>query len=116
MRLSGASIVRDDLDIRIARQPGLNGRNFSIREKRHDPTSFEIADDRSIAMISAHAPIANSDHPVTGTQRSHSPDLALAMSMITGNVTSSPPVVIQRRSRTPSQVGGNTLKSLSKAA
>jgi hypothetical protein len=43
MRLSIVSIARDDLDIRIARQPGLNGRNFSIWEKRHDPTSFEIA-------------------------------------------------------------------------
>ena len=35
MRLSAASIARDDLDIRTAREPGLNGRNFSIGEKRH---------------------------------------------------------------------------------
>jgi hypothetical protein len=55
--------------IRTARKPGLNRRDCSIRRKRHDPTSFEIADDRFISMISAHGPIVDAVHRYAITGR-----------------------------------------------
>jgi hypothetical protein len=59
----------------MARQPGLNRRGFSIRQKLHDPAPFEIADDRSIHL--ARLPLGPAKYD---RSRRHN-DLALAMNV-----------------------------------
>ena len=57
-----ATITRQDPDLGMIGKPGGNCRHFTVRQQRHDPPPFKIADDRSIAMIAAKGPIIDAGH------------------------------------------------------
>jgi hypothetical protein len=44
-------------------QPCFDSGDFSVRKKRHDRTALQIADERSIAMVSSERPVVDADHP-----------------------------------------------------
>jgi hypothetical protein len=43
-------------------EPSLDGRHFAIGQERHDTAALKIANDRSIAMVSAEGPVVDADH------------------------------------------------------
>jgi hypothetical protein len=56
-RIAAALIAGRDGDLRLAGQPSLGGRRFSIWQQRDRLPAFEITDQRSIAMAAAPGPI-----------------------------------------------------------
>jgi hypothetical protein len=43
-------------------EPRSNCRNLAIWQQRHNPSSLEIADNRSVAAIASKSPIVNADN------------------------------------------------------
>jgi hypothetical protein len=43
-------------------EPSSNCRDFAIWQQRHNPSSLEIADDRSVAAIASKGPIVDADN------------------------------------------------------
>ncbi|MCP1850212.1 hypothetical protein ACVI1K_007734 [Bradyrhizobium sp. USDA 4508] len=43
-------------------EPSSNGRDLPIWQQRHNPSSLEIADNRSVAAIASKSPIINADN------------------------------------------------------
>ena len=62
LTISSAPIPRDNLDLRMSREPSLDGCDFPIWQKRHDPSALQITNDRPIAMISAECPVVDANH------------------------------------------------------
>ena len=59
--IAAASIPSHDGDLRLAAQPRLGGCGFSIWQQRDRLSTFEIADQRSIAMVATPSPIVDPD-------------------------------------------------------
>jgi hypothetical protein len=66
--VSAAAVPSDDGNLLMLFKPSRGGRRFAVGEQRHRPTPFEIADNRSVAVIAAPRPIINADdvEPVAG--------------------------------------------------
>ena len=59
--IAAASIPSHDGDLRLAAQPRLGGRGFSIWQQRDRLSAFEITDQRSIAMVATPGPVVDPD-------------------------------------------------------
>src|ERR1019366_6639665 len=62
LTISSAPVPRNNLDLRMSREPSLDGCDFPIWQKRHDSSALQIANDRPIAMISAECPVVEANH------------------------------------------------------
>jgi hypothetical protein len=60
--VTAAPIARDDGDLWLAREPCLCRRRFAIREQRNRFATFEIADDRPVALVASPCPVVDSDY------------------------------------------------------
>lgn len=61
--IPATAVARHDLDPRMCSQPGLDSCPLTIGQQRHDPPTFEIADDAAIAMVAAERPVIDADNP-----------------------------------------------------
>ena len=61
LTVAAAAIARHDLDPGMPGKPGLDRRDLAVGQELHDPAPLQIADDRSIAMISAKGPVIDPD-------------------------------------------------------
>lgn len=61
LTVTAAAVPRHDLDPRVVGKPTLDGRDLAVRQERQDLPSFEIADDRPIAVVAAEGPIVDAD-------------------------------------------------------
>ena len=62
LTITATAVSRDDPDLRVIGQPRLDCCALAIRQERHDPPSFQVADDRAIAMIPAPRPVIDANH------------------------------------------------------
>jgi hypothetical protein len=69
--IPAAAITRCDDDIRMLRQPGLDGAALTIRQESHDAAALEIADNGAIALPALVRPVINADNrrPLQGRRR-----------------------------------------------
>src|SRR5271156_4352462 len=59
--VSAASVAGDDGNLLMPFKPSGRGRRLTIGQQRHRPTSFEIADNRSIAVVAPPCPVIDPD-------------------------------------------------------
>ena len=71
--IAAAAIARDDGDLRLAGEPRLRGRRFTIRQEAYWSPPFEIADDRAVALVALPRPIVDADDGGRGKRRTASP-------------------------------------------
>ncbi len=72
-RIRPAAIASDDGDLGLGGKPSLSRCRFSIREQADRFASFQIADDRSVSMISPPRPVIDTDDIRRGPCRTSAP-------------------------------------------
>jgi len=60
--IASAAIAGDNSDLWLASEPGLRGGGLPVGQETDWPPPFEIADDRSIALVAAPRPVVDADH------------------------------------------------------
>jgi hypothetical protein len=57
-----AAVTRDDGDLRLAREPGLRRRRFSIGQQGDGLAPFQVAKDGPLALVAPPCPVVDPDH------------------------------------------------------
>ena len=61
--ITTATIARDDLDLRVVGQPSLDGGDLQVRQQSQDAPTFEIADDRAVAIVAPERSVIDANDP-----------------------------------------------------
>ena len=61
-RVAAAAISGDYANLRLVGQPRFRARRLPIRQQRNCPSTFEVAEKRSVAMVSLPSPIVDADY------------------------------------------------------
>ena len=59
--ISAAAVAGDNGNLLMPFEPGCGRRRFAVWQQRHRPTAFEVADDRSVALVAAPRPVVDAD-------------------------------------------------------
>lgn len=72
-RITAAAIARDNLDLRLTRQPCLHRRRLPVGQKADGSTPFEIANDCAVTLVALPRPIVNPDYDRRQDRRTAAP-------------------------------------------
>jgi hypothetical protein len=61
-RVAAAAISGDYANLRLASQPRFRARRLPIWKQRNCPSTFEVAEERPIAMVSLPSPIVDANY------------------------------------------------------
>jgi len=81
--IAAAAVARDDADLRVTRQPGLDRAGLAIGEKVDDASPFEIANDTPVTLASLPGPIVGRTRPDCRPHSGHVPAAARHRAVMT---------------------------------
>ncbi len=73
LAIAAAAVTRDNLDLRLCRQPRSGRCRFAVRQQRNRPSPLQIAHDGAVAMIAAKGPVIDADHMRRGMSGASTP-------------------------------------------